>query len=129
MAAGIVVREAHFPGRAPVEAYGNGGFRFADMSHRGSILCLPSGVYAWEPADPLDLKPADFARLLAEAEAVEILLVGTGKDIRRLPAPLRDVLKDKRISADAMSTGAAVRTYNVLLAEDRAVAAALIAVD
>ncbi|HEV2899016.1 MAG TPA: Mth938-like domain-containing protein [Pseudaminobacter sp.] len=129
MAAGIVVREAHFPGRAPVEAYGNGGFRFADMSHRGSILCLPSGVYAWEPNDPLDLKPADFARLLAEAEAVEVLLVGTGKDIRRLPAPLRDILKDKHISADAMSTGAAVRTYNVLLAEDRAVAAALFAVD
>jgi uncharacterized protein len=129
MAAGIVVREAHFPGRAPVEAYGNGGFRFADMSHRGSILCLPSGVYAWEPADPLDLKPADFARLLAEAEAVEILLVGTGKDLLRLPPPLRDVFKEKHISADTMSTGAAVRTYNVLLAEDRAVAAALIAVD
>jgi uncharacterized protein len=129
MAAGIVIREAHFPGRAPVEAYGNGGFRFADMSHRGSILCLPSGVYAWDPANPLDLNPSDFARLLAEAEAVEVLLVGTGKDIRRLPASLRDVLKDKKISADAMSTGAAVRTYNVLLAEDRAVAAALIAVD
>ena len=129
MAAGIVVREAHFPGRAPIDAYGNGGFRFADMSHRGSILCLPSGVYAWEPSNPLDLKPDDFARLLAEAEAVEILLVGTGKDIRRLPAPLRDILKENKISADAMSTGAAVRTYNVLLAEDRAVAAALIAVD
>ena len=129
MAAGIVVREAHFPGRAPIDAYGNGGFRFADMSHRGSILCLPSGVYAWEPSKPQDLKPDDFALLLAEAEAVEILLVGTGKDIRRLPAPLRDILKENKISADAMSTGAAVRTYNVLLAEDRAVAAALIAVD
>ncbi len=43
---------AHFPGRAPIDAYGNGGFRFADMSHRGSILCLPSGIYGWEPADP-----------------------------------------------------------------------------
>src|SRR5918994_6993194 len=99
MAAGIVVREAHFPGRAPVEAYGNGGFRFADMSHRGSILCLPSGVYAWEPADQRDLKPSDFARVVAEAEAIEILLIGTGKDIRRLPAPLRDVLKENKISA------------------------------
>jgi len=39
MARGIEIREAHFPGRAPIEAYGNGGFRFADMSHRGSILC------------------------------------------------------------------------------------------
>ena len=55
MAEGIVIREAHFPGRAPVEAYGNGGFRFADMSHRGSILCLPSGIHGWEPADPVML--------------------------------------------------------------------------
>ena len=53
MAEGIVVREAHFPGRAPVDAYGNGGFRFAGMSHRGSILCLPSGVHGWQPRDPL----------------------------------------------------------------------------
>ena len=42
--AGIIIREAHYPGRAPIEAYGNGGFRFADMSHRGSLLALPSGM-------------------------------------------------------------------------------------
>lgn len=127
--AGLVIREAHFPGRAPVDAYGDGGFRFADMSHRGSILCLPSGIYGWEPADPLALTPADFAKVLAEAEQVEILLVGTGNDLRPLPAELRAAFKEARISADPMSTGAAVRTYNVLLAEDRAVAAAFIAVD
>ena len=129
MTAGLVIREAHFPGRAPLEAYGNGGFRFADMSHRGSILCLPSGIYGWEPADPTSLGPADFERLLAEAGDVEILLVGTGKDLRPLPAALRNALREAGISADPMSTGAAVRTYNILLAEDRAVAAALIAVD
>ncbi|MEQ1954462.1 Mth938-like domain-containing protein [Mesorhizobium sp. CN2-181] len=129
MTAGIVIRDAHFPGRAPIEAYGNGGFRFADMSHRGSLLCLPSGVYGWEPADPAALTPADFTRLIAEADSVEILLVGTGRNLRPLPAALRAALKEVRISADPMSTGAAVRTYNVLLAEDRAVAAALIAVD
>lgn len=127
--AGLVIREAHYPGRAPVDAYGDGGFRFADMSHRGSILCLPSGIYGWDPADPQALKPADFARLLAEAGDVEILLVGMGKELRPIPAELRAALKDARISADPMSTGAAVRTYNVLLAEDRAVAAAFIAVD
>jgi uncharacterized protein len=129
MSAEVVIREAHFPGRAPVEAYGNGGFRFADMSHRGSILCLPSGVYGWEPADPLKLTPQDFARVLAEAEQIEVLLVGTGTDLRLLSTDLRAALKEVRISSDPMSTGAAVRTYNVLLAEDRAVAAALIAVD
>ena len=129
MTAGMVIREAHFPGRAPIEAYGNGGFRFADMSHRGSLLCLPSGVYGWEPPDPRALTPVDFARLLSEAAGIEVLLVGMGKDLRRLPPAVRDALRDMHISADPMSTGAAVRTYNVLLAEDRAVAAALIAVD
>lgn len=48
MAKGIEIRDAHFPGRAPIDAYGNGGFRFADMSHRGSLLCLPSGIHGWE---------------------------------------------------------------------------------
>jgi uncharacterized protein len=129
MAKGIIIREAHFPGKAPIEAYGNGGFRFADMSHRGSLLVLPSGIHGWEPADPLALKASDFDRLLAEADQVEILLVGMGRDLRPLPASLRAALKEAGISADPMSTGAAVRTYNVLLAEDRAVAAALIAVD
>ncbi|MER8438675.1 Mth938-like domain-containing protein [Mesorhizobium sp. M1312] len=129
MAKGIVIREAHYPGRAPIEAYGNGGFRFADMSHRGSLLCLPSGIYGWEPADPLALTAADFAKLLNEADEVEILLVGAGKDLRPLPASLRAALKAAGIAADSMSTGAAVRTYNVLLAENRAVAAALIAVE
>jgi len=126
---GILIREAHFPGRAPIEAYGNGGFRFADMSHRGSLLCLPSGIYGWEPKDPAALTVEDFARLFAEAPAIEILLVGSGKDLRPIPKPLREALKEARISADPMSTGAAVRTFNVLLAEDRAVAAALIAVE
>lgn len=130
MTQGIVVREAHYPGRAPIEAYGNGGFRFADMSHRGSILCLPSGIYGWAPADPTALTEADFARLLAEAAgSVQILLVGCGKELRPLPKPLREALRAAGISSDPMSTGAAVRTYNVLLAEERAVAAALIAVD
>lgn len=123
------MREAHFPGRPPIDAYGNGGFRFAGMSHRGSILCLPSGVYGWEPADRNSLATGDFAKLLAEAQEVEILLVGMGTDLKPLPAELRAALKDVRISADPMATGAAVRTYNVLLAEDRAVAAALIAVE
>lgn len=129
MAQGIVVRDAHYPGRAPIEAYGNGGFRFADMSHRGSILCLPSGIHGWDPANPASLKAADFDRLLTEAGDVQILLVGTGKELRPLPKELREVFRAAGISSDPMSTGAAVRTYNVLLAEERAVAAALIAVD
>jgi uncharacterized protein len=129
VAEGIVMRKAHFPGRAPIDAYGNGGFRFAEMSHRGSILCLPSGIHGWEPRDPAKLDLADFERLLEQSDKVEILLVGTGRELKPLPRELRQAFRDVGISADPMSTGAAVRTYNVLLAEDRAVAAALVAVD
>jgi uncharacterized protein len=126
---GIEIRDAHFPGRAPIEAYGNGGFRFADMSHKGSILCLPSGIYGWPVADAADLASAAFRQVLAEADGIEILLVGTGNELRPLPRDLREALKAAGIFTDPMNTGAAVRTFNVLLAEDRAVAAALIAVD
>jgi uncharacterized protein len=129
MSEGIQIRAAHFPGRAPIEAYGNGGFRFAGMSHKGSLLCLPSGVHGWEPGDANALKPADFARAIAEAKDIQILLVGMGQEIRPLGAELRAAFKAAGIAADPMATGAAVRTYNVLLAEDRAVAAAVIAVD
>ena len=129
MAGGIIIREAHFPGRAPIDAYGDGGFRFADMSHRGSILCLPSGIHGWEPGDPAAFTVADFAAAIAEAGEIDILLVGCGTDLRPLPATLRAALREAGIRADPMSTGAAVRTYNVLLAEDRLVAAALVAVE
>jgi uncharacterized protein len=118
--------DAHFPGHAAIDAYGGGGFRFADMSHRGSILCLPSGIWGWEPAQPLD--EASFAKVLAEADEIEFLLVGTGKSLVPLPEPVRWALRARRISADPMATGAAVRTYNIVLGEGRRVAAALIAV-
>lgn len=128
MAKGIEIREAHFPGRAPIDAYGNGGFRFADMSHRGSILCLPSGIHGWDKDEGTPLTLADLERVLDEAGDIEVLLVGTGKDLRPLPADIKAALRERRISSDPMSTGAAVRTFNVMLAESRAVAAALIAV-
>ncbi|QND47035.1 hypothetical protein HB780_14995 [Rhizobium lusitanum] len=128
MAKGIEIRSAHFPGRAPIEAYGNGGFRFADMSHRGSLLCLPSGIYGWDMTMEDALTPANFQRVLEEATQIEVLLVGTGTELRPLPAELKAALRAKQISSDPMSTGAAVRTFNIMLAESRAVAAALIAV-
>ncbi len=128
MSAGIVIREAHFPGRAPIDAYGNGGFRFADMSHRGSLLLLPSGIYGWDLEEGDPLMRDRFRRVLDEAASIEVLLVGTGKSIRPIPADLKGALRAAQISSDPMSTGAAVRTYNIMLAEQRAVAAALIAV-
>ncbi|MEM8839384.1 MAG: Mth938-like domain-containing protein [Pseudomonadota bacterium] len=127
-ARGIEIHAAHFPGRAPIDAYGNGGFRFADMSHRGSILCLPSGIYDWSIAEPDAITFASLGKAVEDAGDIEILLIGLGKDIRPFQKPLRQELSEAGLPIDAMSTGAAVRTYNVLLSENRAVAAALIAV-
>lgn len=129
MAGGIEIRPAHFPGRAPIDAYGNGGFRFADMSHRGSILCVPSGIHGWSVDDPTKLSVDDFSRVIAQASEIEVLLVGMGDAMRVLPRELKQALRDAGIAADPMSTGAAVRTYNIMLSEARAVAAALIAVE
>ena len=128
-AAGIVIRAAHYPGRAPIDAYGDGGFRFAGMSHHGAILCLPSGIYGWAPPPPAAIDAASLARVLDEAGAIELLLVGTGREIVPLAAPLTTRLREAGIVPECMSTGAAVRTFNVLLAEGRAVAAALVAVE
>jgi uncharacterized protein len=126
---GIIIRAAHYPGRAPVDSYGNGGFRFAGMSHRGSLLCVPSGIYGWDAPQPDAIDEASLARVFAEADDIETLLIGTGHAIIPLGSSLRGRLREARIVAEPMSTGAAVRTFNVLLAEERAVAAALIAVD
>ncbi len=127
--AGLVIRDAHYPGRAPIEAYGNGGFRFAGMSHRGSILCVPSGIYGWAPRALAEIDAAALTRVLEEASEIDVLLVGVGAEAAAMPPALRAALQDRRINSDAMTTGAAARTFNVLLAENRRVAAALIAVD
>lgn len=126
---GFLMEPARFPGRAPIEAYGNGGFRFADMSHRGSILALPSGIEAWPVGEAAEINPESLVRLVAEAGAIDILLVGTGDAMVPLSAETNAALEAAGLYPDPMSTGAAVRTYNVLLSEERQVAAALVAVD
>ncbi len=119
----------HFPGRPPIDAYGNGGFRFADMSHRGNLLLLPSGVSATMAADVDAIAREALAGLLANLEAQTVLLVGTG--LRQVfPSPeTRKLFAGAGVGLEAMDTGAACRTYNVLLAEKRAVAVALVAVE
>lgn len=119
---------AHYPGRAPVDSYGAGGFGFAGMSHRGSIILLPSGIYAWNP-DPSALTAADFAMAIAERDGIDLFLIGMGHDMARPPKPVRAALEAAGVMYDAMATGHAVSTYNLLLEEKRRVAAALIAVD
>ncbi|SDU11844.1 Mth938-like domain-containing protein [Stappia sp. ES.058] len=126
---GIVVRDAHFPDRAPIDAYGNGGFRFAEMSHRGSILCVPSGIYGFAATSAEELTPEALDKVLSDHEGISVFLVGTGAELKPLSTALKDAMRAAGISADPMSTGAAVRTYNVLLSEGRPVAAVFLAVD
>jgi len=126
---GVTLTEARYPGRAPIDAYGNGGFRFAGMSHKGSILALPGGIQAWPVEDTDDLTTDLLQPILRQSDAIEVLLFGTGPEFRIMPDAAVEILRDAGLQPDLMNTGAAVRTYNVLLAENRAVAAALIAVD
>ena len=127
-AAGIEFHEAHFPGQAPIDAYGNGGFRFAEMSHKGSLMCLPSGIYAWDCSTTDAFDAEAFSKMLDEANSIEIALIGTGENLVPINTELRSKFRNVQISADSMATGAAVRTYNVLVSEGRAVAAAFLAV-
>ena len=120
---------ARYPGRVPIEAYGNGGFRFGGMSHRGSILCLPSGVHAWPVANASELTLANLAAVLAELERPQFLLLGTGRTQAFPALSVRRIFDAKGVGLEIMDTGAAARTYNVLLAEQRPVSAALLAVD
>ena len=118
----------HLPRSAPIEAYGHGGFRFADMSHRGSLLCLPDAIWAWPVTDPAQIDRYSLSRVFDSANAIETLLIGTGAGVWIAPAALRNALRSVGVVLDTMQTGPAIRTYNVMIGERRRVAAALIAV-
>jgi len=120
---------AHYPYRAPIEAYGNGGFRFAGMSHRGSLIIVPSGIYAWDVARMDDLSAEVCAAFLHEMKAPALVLLGTGSEHLIPPEPIRKLFAEAGLGFEAMTTGAACRTFNVLLGEGRDVGAGLIAVD
>jgi uncharacterized protein len=121
--------QGYYPYQAQIDAYGGGGFRFAEMSHKGSLLCLPSGMHKWEVASPADITLESLGPVFAAAADLDVLLIGLGKDIAGLDRSIREALREQKIIVEAIATGGAVRTYNILLGERRAVGAALIAVD
>jgi uncharacterized protein len=129
MAAGLTANSPHLPMPAPIDAYGNGGFRFGGMSHRGSLLCLPDGIWAWPVRQVSEITTTLLLPAFERCDVLDVFLIGVGHDPWPLPERLRTRFRELAISADTMATGAAVRTYNILLAENRRVGAALIAVD
>lgn len=104
-----------------IEGYGPGFFRIGGQVFHGPILTQTTGTTGWGGYD-------DLAPLLALADDVDVLFVGTGAEIAHIPADMRSALEEAGIGVEAMSTPSACRTYNVLLSEGRRVALALIPV-
>jgi uncharacterized protein len=98
------------------------------MSHRGSLLCFPDGIWAWPVAAASELNEAAIQPFLARAPALDFVLLGAGAQPWAMPERLRVEFRRAGLSVDAMQTGPAVRTYNILLAENRRFGAGLIAV-
>jgi uncharacterized protein len=123
------VEAPHLPRQALIDAHGGGGFRFAGMSHRGSLLCLPDGIWAWPVTAPAELTEESLSQVFARAEDLDFFVLGTGAVPWIIPEALRARFRDAHILADTMATGPAVRTYNVMLMENRRVGSGLIAIE
>jgi len=112
-------------GRQVIESYGPGGFRVSGIAYARSILVFPDRTIAWDVVDFTAVSIESLTPVVSHG-GVEILLLGCGPRLLRVPPELRQALRAAGIGIDAMDTGAACRTYNVLMAEERPVAAALI---
>lgn len=116
-------------GRQIVESYGGGRFRVTGVAYEGSVLVFPGRTLSWPVASMEQLDEPSMAPVVAEGQAgnVDLLLLGCGARMSTIPAALRQHLRAAGVVIEAMDTGAACRTYNVLMADGRRVAAALIA--
>jgi uncharacterized protein len=112
-------------GRQVIERYGQSGFRIAGVIHRGSVLVFPDRTLPWSAVNASDVTQESLAPVV-EYGGVQILLLGLGRAMGAIPPALRETLHAAGIVVELMDTGAACRTYNVLVAEDRHVAAALL---
>lgn len=111
-----------------IEAYGEGGFRVSSQRYEGSVLILPQQTLPWNVTAWEAVRAEDFAPLLHSEPLPEVLIIGCGADFQMVPGVLKQAFRQRGIAVEAMDTGAACRTYNVLMAEGRRVAAALVAV-
>jgi len=118
------------PGGAQVvQSYGGGGFAVSDVRHTGSVLVFPERTLQWSPTAFTDLSADHFEPLIKAPEPLDVLLIGAGPDLAVLPPELSALIRDAGLGFEVMNTGAACRTFNVLLSGERMVAAALIAVE
>lgn len=115
-------------GKQIITGYGDGKFRINGIVHAASVLIFPDKTVPWGIAANQAITLESLMPIIEEAEKVELLLIGCGKNQSILPPKIKSALKEAGISLEIMDTGAAVRTYNVVLAEERRVAAALVAI-
>jgi len=117
-------------GKQIIDGYGEGGFRISGRRIEGSVIVFPDKVAAWivKEAAALSAGSLEAVSVAGRAGTVELLLIGTGARMTRIDGTLRQALRADGVVVEAMDTGAACRTYNVLMAEGRRVAAALIAI-
>ena len=115
--------------RQLIQAYGDGGFRVSGITYRGSIIILPRMTMEWTVQSYKSVTSTNLKPLSTANSSIELLLIGCGVSMQPPRAEIRNYLKELNITPEWMDTGAACRTYNVLASENRAVGAALIAVD
>ncbi len=111
-----------------IRSYGPGRFLISEREWRSPVLIARTLAVAWDVARAEDLSLVNLAPLRAAEPPVELLIVGCGPRAVFLPPPLRAELKSVGWALEIVDTGSACRIYNVLLAEERRVAAALIPV-
>ena len=121
------MNEITFETARPIDGYAPGGFRVGGIWRHGSLLLAAQWWEGWPATAPDGITAASLGRVLRAASDIDVLLVGTGPEIALIDADVRGVLEKAGIGVETMSTPSACRTYNVLLAEGRRVAAALIA--
>lgn len=111
-----------------ITGYGDGAFKINNLSHQGSVIIHPDAVLEWNVAGATDINIESLSGILNAAADIELLIIGCGEEHIKLTSGISSAFRNKNISVEIMTTGAACRTYNVLLSEGRQVAAALVAV-
>jgi len=114
--------------QAFIAGYGDGGFRMGESRFEGSMLITPNGFYPWDVTSKDDINLDNLSPILDVANSVELLIIGMGKNMAFIDKDIRQAFGKKDVAIEVMDTGAAARTYNVLLQEGRKVSAALIAI-
>ena len=115
------LNEVTYSDARPVDGYGEGFFRIGGAKFSGPVLTSVKGTTSWGGYE-------DRAALLALADDIDVLFVGTGAEMAHLPGDLRTALEEAGIGVETMNSPAACRTYNVLLSEGRRVALAVLPV-